>query len=84
MFRSFKCFFGNISTSSVVPERVQRTIVHELVHILGERELKVLYFCLIYIIVSAFILAFVNAALSQFNLVQECQVSIELSRRKPS
>ena len=29
---------------SVVPERVQRTIVHEHVHILGERELNVIVF----------------------------------------
>ena len=52
---------------SVVPERIQWTIVHELVHILGERELNVLYFCL----VNVFILAFVNGAPSQFNFVQE-------------
>ena len=49
---------------SVVPEHVQRTIVHELVHILGERELKELYFCLMNVVVNAFILAFVNGTLT--------------------
>ena len=37
---------------SVVPERVQRTIVHEHVHILGERELNVLCFRLMNAIVE--------------------------------
>ena len=32
------------AANSDVPERVQWTIVHERVHILGERELNVLYF----------------------------------------
>ena len=57
--------------SSVVPERVQWMIVHELVHILGECELNIQYFCLMNVIVNAFILAFVNGAPSQFNFVQE-------------
>ena len=59
------------NTNSVVPECVQWTIVHEFVHILGERELNVLYFCLMDVILNVFILAFVSGALSQFNFVQE-------------
>jgi len=45
------------------------TIVHELVHILGERELNVLYYCLMNVTVNSFILVSVNT-LSQFNFVQ--------------
>ena len=45
------------------------SVVPETVHILGERELNILYFCRMNVIVNAFILAFVNGALSQFNFV---------------
>ena len=34
---------------------VQRMIIHELFQILGERELNVLYFCLMNVIVNTFI-----------------------------
>ena len=57
---------------TVVPGRVQWTIVHEHVHILGERELNVLYSrSLMNVIVNAFILAFVNGAFSQFYFFQD-------------
>lgn len=41
----------------------------ELVHILGERELNVLYYRLMNVTVNPFILASVNDTLSQFNFI---------------
>ena len=57
-------------TASVVPEHGHWTIVHELVHILGERELNVQYHCLMNVTVNTFILASVNGTLTWFNFVQ--------------
>ena len=39
-------------TGSVVPERLNWMIVHELVHILGEHEPNVLYYCLMNVTVT--------------------------------
>ena len=61
----------NILVSSVVPERVQRTIVHERVHILGERELNVLYFYFMNNIVNAFVSGVCERHFLAFNFVQE-------------
>ena len=55
---------------SVVPERVHWTIVHEFVHIFGERELNVLYYCLMNVTVNSFILVSVNGTRTRFNFVQ--------------
>ena len=44
-------------------------IVHELVHILGERELNV-YYCLMNVTVNLFILVSVYGTLTRFNLIQ--------------
>ena len=48
---------------SVVPERVQWTIVYQVVHILGKRELNVLYYCLMNFTGNSFILVSVNGTL---------------------
>ena len=56
-------------TGSVVPERLNWMIVHELVHILGERELNV-YYCLMNVTVNLFILVSVYGTLTRFNFVQ--------------
>ena len=57
--------------ASVVPERVQWMIVHELVHIFGRTWSERSVFCLMSIIVNAFILAFTNSALAKFCLIRE-------------
>ena len=44
-------------------------IVHELVHILGKRELNILFYCRMNITVNVVILVSVNGTLSQFNFV---------------
>ncbi len=59
---------------SVVPERVQWTIVHEFVHILGERERTVLYLRLNALLLNALILAFVSGVL---NSVHECVPDVQ-------
>lgn len=46
------------------------SVVPELVHILGQRELNLLYYCLMNVTVNAFILVSVNGTLSLFNFVQ--------------
>ena len=61
---------SGVAVASVLPERVHWTIVHELVDILGERELNILYYCLMNVTVNAFILVYVNCTLTQFNFVQ--------------
>ena len=55
---------------SGVPERVHLTKAHDLVHNFGERELNVLYYCLMYDTVNAFILVSVNCTFTVFNFVK--------------
>ena len=57
--------------NSAVPKRVQWTIVHEHVHILGERELNVLYFCFMNVTVNVFIYGVCERHFLPFNFVQE-------------
>ena len=44
--------------------------VHELVHNFGERELNILYYCLMNDTVNAFLLVSVNGTFTLFNFVQ--------------
>lgn len=56
--------------ASVVPERIHELLFNERIHILSERELSVLFYCLMNVTVNSFILAYVNDTLSQLIFVQ--------------
>lgn len=62
---------------SVLPEHLHWAIVNARVHILGEREVNVLYYCPINVIVNSFILVSVTDTLSVHLRSKQCQISVK-------